>query len=239
MSIKINQDFCDYVKNYVIATWPEKTVKFYCTPRSWQSSRFIQVSTYLRDMDIHYEILSDRVQFHIEGKFCNYEYRPFLRFLRENAHSEDGLFWRSRNGMKQGACETSNEPNIWKESIDNLCALIKTFDPLIKQFIMKNPEMFPNQNSKNNIPKLSYKIPEGTPQDVEKPSIKSVGEIPFDQLAIPPYQRPYKWTAKNVNQLITDILTFSAKNTKQYRLGTLVLHNNEIVDGQQRIVTLT
>ena len=69
------------------------------------------------------------------------------------------------------------------------------------------------------------------------PEVKSVGEISFNELIIPPYQRPYKWTSKNVNQLITDIITF--RNKKQYRLGTLVLYKNEIVDGQQRIITLT
>lgn len=87
-----------------------------------------------------------------------------------------------------------------------------------------------------------------------QPSVVPVGEIPFDQLTIPPYQRPYKWTSKNVNQLINDILTFYAKKKEHYRLGTLVLYSNnriekieeiekankiEIVDGQQRIITLT
>ena len=66
--------------------------------------------------------------------------------------------------------------------------------------------------------------------------IKSVRDLAFDKFVIPEYQRPYKWTAKNVNQLISDLITF--RNKKQYRLGTLVLHNNEIVDGQQRIITL-
>lgn len=59
-------------------------------------------------------------------------------------------------------------------------------------------------------------------------------------LRIPEYQRPYKWTEKNVNNLIDDII--SNKNKSEYRLGTLVLHlfdqNLDIVDGQQRIVTL-
>lgn len=59
-------------------------------------------------------------------------------------------------------------------------------------------------------------------------------------LKIPEYQRPYKWTEKNVNNLIDDII--SNKNKSEYRLGTLVLHKNgenlDIVDGQQRIVTL-
>ena len=59
-------------------------------------------------------------------------------------------------------------------------------------------------------------------------------------LKIPEYQRPYKWTEKNVNNLIDDII--SNKDKSEYRLGTLVLHlfdqNLDIVDGQQRIVTL-
>jgi len=60
-------------------------------------------------------------------------------------------------------------------------------------------------------------------------------------IAIPNYQRPYKWTTKNVNQLIDDILIHKEKS--EYRLGTLVLHNHDgvfdIVDGQQRTITLT
>jgi len=63
-------------------------------------------------------------------------------------------------------------------------------------------------------------------------------------LQIPEYQRPYKWTEKNVNQLINDILSHKNSNKSSYRLGTVVIHedkNNQlnIVDGQQRTITLT
>lgn len=62
-----------------------------------------------------------------------------------------------------------------------------------------------------------------------------------DNLKIPSYQRPYKWTVKNVNQLIDDILLHKEKS--EYRLGTLVVHKHDniydIVDGQQRTITLT
>lgn len=64
-----------------------------------------------------------------------------------------------------------------------------------------------------------------------------IKDIQFADLEIPEYQRPYKWGVKNVNQLINDLLTFS--KSKEYRLGTLVLNDNKIVDGQQRIVTLS
>ncbi|WP_198440167.1 DUF262 domain-containing protein [Pareuzebyella sediminis] len=60
-------------------------------------------------------------------------------------------------------------------------------------------------------------------------------------LCIPEYQRPYKWSIKNVNQLIDDI--FHHRNRSAYRLGTIVFYRDEkkklnIVDGQQRTITL-
>ena len=68
-------------------------------------------------------------------------------------------------------------------------------------------------------------------------------------LEIPPYQRPYKWTKQNVEELLTDISQAIEESQKlpedyKYRIGTILLYNNpqkdakEIVDGQQRIITL-
>lgn len=67
----------------------------------------------------------------------------------------------------------------------------------------------------------------------------------LEQLSIPDYQRPYKWTEKNLNALVHDIQEHKHKSA--YRLGTIVLHRNpisdnykniDIVDGQQRTLTL-
>ena len=63
-------------------------------------------------------------------------------------------------------------------------------------------------------------------------------------LRIPEYQRPYKWTAKNANQLLDDIEVALNSNKEVYRVGTLILHLDEkgfynIVDGQQRIITFS
>lgn len=62
-------------------------------------------------------------------------------------------------------------------------------------------------------------------------------------LTIPIYQRPYKWTARNINQLFQDIEKHKTKSA--YRLGTIVFHQDDddtealnIVDGQQRTLTL-
>jgi len=62
------------------------------------------------------------------------------------------------------------------------------------------------------------------------------------KLNIPEYQRPYKWTIKNVSQLLEDIKRECQKEVSAYRLGTIVFHRHgttlDIVDGQQRTITL-
>ena len=71
--------------------------------------------------------------------------------------------------------------------------------------------------------------------------IISVYELLMDSaLDIPQYQRPYKWTGKNINQLFSDIAIHKDKSA--YRLGTIVFHQESgtrnIVDGQQRTISL-
>ena len=78
------------------------------------------------------------------------------------------------------------------------------------------------------------------------------------KLVIPVYQRPYRWTAKNIVDLLSDLyyqckrighrLSSPDNPDDFYRLGTVVLHkyNNseghqtqaDLVDGQQRTLTL-
>ena len=71
-------------------------------------------------------------------------------------------------------------------------------------------------------------------------SVKKIMEM---SLVIPDYQRPYKWQAEHVNQLFDDVLHHRGLGV--YRLGTVVLCREQskdtldIVDGQQRLLTLT
>lgn len=74
-------------------------------------------------------------------------------------------------------------------------------------------------------------------------SVKSL--LSLDNIVIPAYQRPYKWTLKNVNELFQDVCSHQDKPA--YRLGSVVFHQNsdlktgtqlDVVDGQQRTITL-
>ncbi|NPV61800.1 MAG: DUF262 domain-containing protein [Methanotrichaceae archaeon] len=81
----------------------------------------------------------------------------------------------------------------------------------------------------------------------------AVGKVFSDEFAfhIPLYQRPYSWTNEHVGELLDDLLTFiqnegniDTLEMNPYFLGSIVLIKGEepdsqIVDGQQRLVTMT
>jgi len=79
--------------------------------------------------------------------------------------------------------------------------------------------------------------------------IISAKELLSWNLSIPNYQRPYKWTRKNIEELLNDIKNaiedFEKYNRDyRYRVGTVILHKTEnntfdVVDGQQRLLSLT
>ena len=86
--------------------------------------------------------------------------------------------------------------------------------------------------------------------DMISAEVRPVGDILRDALAgegislrLPTYQRPYKWSVKSARTLLDDLLAASERGG-EYRIGSVILHENvsegtlDIVDGQQRIVTL-
>lgn len=78
--------------------------------------------------------------------------------------------------------------------------------------------------------------------------IKSINELLKMEIDILDYQRPYKWTIQNIEELLGDISTAINeaglyRTPFKYRVGTIILHENEhgifdVVDGQQRIISL-
>jgi len=84
-----------------------------------------------------------------------------------------------------------------------------------------------------------------------KIEIKSISDLlAIENLNIPSYQRAYKWSTKNITELLNDIDDALAKQKEnkipdfKYRIGTVLLHDNkedntfDVIDGQQRIVSL-
>jgi len=88
--------------------------------------------------------------------------------------------------------------------------------------------------------------------DVKKPKVEDILLNADTTYVIPPYQRPYKWNASRWQTLIQDILKKVTAPEKNHWLGMVITTKSEdqhvartynhkyidIIDGQQRIVTL-
>lgn len=72
--------------------------------------------------------------------------------------------------------------------------------------------------------------------------IKKVEKVLVDNLVIPNYQRPYRWTEDNVRLLLEDITQNWKEGKSSYRIGSVILNNDNsilnVVDGQQRLTTI-
>ena len=78
--------------------------------------------------------------------------------------------------------------------------------------------------------------------------IISIKELLEMKLEIPDYQRPYKWSTQNIDDLLNDISNAISDADRfhdgfKYRIGTIIVHDNgkgyfDIVDGQQRVISL-
>ena len=79
-----------------------------------------------------------------------------------------------------------------------------------------------------------------------------IGEVFSERYAfsVPPYQRPYAWTTEHAGELLEDLLNYlgiseePVEERNPYFLGSVVLIKGDrpeaqIVDGQQRLITLT
>lgn len=73
--------------------------------------------------------------------------------------------------------------------------------------------------------------------------IVSVREILDDNLIIPGYQRPYRWSTESALTLVSDTYSAFQNKVSEYRIGSVVLHRIDekmnVVDGQQRLTTLS
>lgn len=85
-----------------------------------------------------------------------------------------------------------------------------------------------------------------------KPQLLTVQRVLSDQIySIPVYQRNYAWGVKEISQLIADVRDYAQRNVQNvvhdYYIGTLVVYGRstekqscwEVVDGQQRLTTLS
>ena len=216
------------LRDYIVEKYPNRKVVGYVSPRVAAEERYVQVSTFLDDMDIHYELYQNHVELHLEGKYHNAENQEFVNQLHQQSAGTPSLSWLSWQGKEQFRCQIDMPVNSWGEVKAAFDAIIAIFDPIIEKTKK-------NQNMENQV-------------TLETRTLNSILFNDKVKLSLPEYQRAYEWKKEHVIALLDD--TYEAfVSKKAYILGTIILHQTEdeenkkllydIVDGQQRLVTLS
>lgn len=196
---------------------------------------------------IQEEIWKPIIYFCIRSKYLSYKYYSLIESLKNTA-SKSGKYIIEINQADRLEfrfhCNPSDDENGAKQIATELKSIADTFDPLISKWEKEQEDRY-------------YLIGESVSSLVKSSDdlyccnkltfyqAVPLFEVNFGALSVPPYQRTYKWGIRQVNQLINDILLFTRERNsgkckaQMYHLGTLVINNGDIVDGQQRLVTIS
>ena len=228
-----------HLEDYIKEVFPDRIVSAYHKSGSWQSSRWIQVRTCLSDEDdIHYEFYREHIELHLEGKFQSEDYRQFAKELRQQTARNPKLSWHSWQGRSQCRCRLDAPTDNWGAVVNALQEIISLFD----RIILKASE---TKNRKQSVLKYDgetsfFEI--GLEKDEVSLEKACLGKLFSNRLVIPDYQRNYCWDDKQVKMLWNSLSEIPKEG--EYHLGTIILQKNNdgsyaIIDGQQRLVTLT
>ncbi len=183
---------------------------------------YIQAGTLMGE-DLHYEYHNGKVHLHIEGP----NWRPIRNYF-DRVVSDPRII--AEHWWRQRCCLTLQRDLLsWEEIQDAFLEIDRIMRPHILSFERSQGVYYgDNGNSVES--------------DVDARKIKVSSLMSLPNLHIPEYQRPYRWTIKNVKQLFADINKARANGKQDYLIGSVIIHkkNNilDIVDGQQRITTL-
>ena len=215
--LNMNEISKEQILAFANKAFPGKTVNL-GDGRWW----YIQAGTLMGE-DLHYEYHNGKVHLHIEGP----NWRPIRNYFDRVVNDPQIV---TQHWWRQRCCLTlQRDLSSWEEIQDAFLEIDRIMRPHI----------------------LSFERSQGVYQEVNENSVESdvdarkikVSELMSQSyLNIPEYQRPYRWTFKNVEQLLTDINDARANGKQNFLIGSVILHKKvdklDIVDGQQRITTL-
>lgn len=202
-----------------------------------QYSKWIQIYSSLDTSDIHYEYLGGYACLHIEGEYADKKYARHVRELKLCVKEfENEIKWLAPDPYCI-SCIIREEVNGTSDLISKLARLVEIFDKNIVD-IFSNNSSFRELKGVYDKPIPEYHSLSEDTVSIQNLGIRDVFNLP---LSIPDYQRIYCWENKQIESLWNSL--GEIQSNTPYHLGTLILQERngsyEVVDGQQRLVTLS
>ena len=204
--------------------------------RKQQESKWIQIYTSLDTDLIHYEYIGGKVYLHLEDEYTGKKYARLRNELKRSVKEFDSeIEWL--NDPDRISCALKEEVNGPEDLIAKFTRLIEIFEENIVKIFSKEIS-YKDLKGIYDMPAPEYRSLSEEQVSIQNMGLSEVFDLP---LTIPDYQRIYCWENKQI-EAFWENLKEILPNTP-YHLGTLILqdrnHSYEIVDGQQRLVTLS
>lgn len=203
------EEFEEFVKK----EFPGREFKWEYDDKEGTGYFYIQAGTgrYSAD-ELHYEFIDGRVRLHIEGdRWWNLR-DGLYAYLKHHEGELTGTVWNKRQNCQW----------ILKSEKEDVFSMFRRISDIVEPELMAYERQRENRTTGN----VSFKT-------------QFLDELLKCNLNIPEYQRIYCWDEEQVITLLDDIINIK---TSSYYLGNVILHINngklDIVDGQQRLVTL-
>ena len=204
-------------------------------------NRWIQVQSSFPNMsNVHYELIWDDWklywELHIEPQNVadHYKYSRIARYIQDSTKDDSSLVWYNDGPAYKVRynCIINSDDSLEKglmllyDKYDKLledCA--KRFKPTDLTLPYKNPSEFKKFDDEEEV-------------CLKTMSLKDLFDL---KLTIPDYQRIYCWNDNNIKTLWNNLKEMP--EGLDYHLGAIILQcqddSYDIIDGQQRLVTLT
>ena len=204
-------------------------------------NRWIQVQSSFPNMsNVHYELIWDDWklywELHIEPQNVadHYKYSRIARYIQDSTKDDSSLVWYNDGPAYKVRynCIINSDDSLEKglmllyDKYDKLledCA--KRFKPIDLTLPYKNPSEFKQSGADEEV-------------CLKTMSLKDLFDL---KLTIPDYQRIYCWNDNNIKTLWNNLKEMP--EGLDYHLGAIILQcqddGYDIIDGQQRLVTLT
>ena len=230
------------LKDAVERGFPERKVYAEYRKGTWNTSRFIWIMTSIADDDdIHYEYYQDHVELHLEGKYLKPDHRRFRLDLLRQSPRGNHLEWLEWQGLPRGRCRLGRIPETPDQLVELFREIAAIFDPILKDVNARRP------HASAGIPpfdRRSVLLDGGRDAEAVRLATCSLGDLFGVPLSIPEYQRNYCWEDEQIEALWGSLAMPGTPAGTPFHLGVVILQEAdsgkyEIIDGQQRLVTLT
>ena len=212
---------------------------------------FIQFASHLYPKGAHYEYITDGnigyFEYHLEPEAGNDKVLKKIGIRLAHKLQDSPIEIDVRNKLPFGTFWTNN----WEEGVHDMKELVSKFRDLydyIHPILCDLNSEVVEVSLQSNLPRPTKELIEPCVNNAEVTSeIKSLEEVMNFNLTLPDYQRDYCWEERNISDLWGNLL--KVEDGKAFHLGTLIFHANQdrdtgkwkydIIDGQQRLVTLS